>query len=287
MRKTKTTICKMVLFALVGGAALLSVTVSGFACAAAMPAEQALQNLDAPIAGKETAVDTIPAHLVHAVVAVEDRRFFEHRGLDYLRIFRALVTNLRQGRIVEGGSTISQQYVKNAYLYPDRTLNRKIKEAFLTIELERNYDKHEILYLYLDTIYFGSGVFGIKDAAMTYFGREPQEIDLPQAALLAGIIRSPENYSPFRNPELALQRRNTVLALMYELDYISKDAYIEALSAPLELNIHNNAGLYWPLDFPLPCLLFPGLASMQDSFNLSHPAIGISAYTDGVYAHHF
>ncbi len=178
----------------------------------------------------------IPIHLKNAVIAVEDRRFYEHNGFDYIRIVRAFFTNIREGRIVEGGSTISQQYVKNAYLYPDRTLSRKIKEAYLTIQLERNYPKEKILLMYLDTIYLGSGTFGVEEASRLYFGTEPHKLNLSQSALLAGIIRAPEIYSPINNLELSVSRRNTVLSLMYEQGYIDKQQYIDAILSPVELN---------------------------------------------------
>jgi len=185
----------------------------------------------------EISSDELPRHLKEAVIAVEDRRFYEHNGFDYIRMIRAFFTNLRAGRIVEGGSTISQQYVKNAYLYPDRTLNRKIKEAYLTIELEKNHSKDEILAMYLDRIYFGSGSFGIEEASRLYFDTEPSQLDLSQSALLAGVIRAPEVYSPLNNLELSINRRNRVLEMMFEQNLIDKKEYIEALSSEVELNI--------------------------------------------------
>ncbi len=183
----------------------------------------------------EISLDEISPYLLDAVVAVEDKRFYEHRGLDYGRILSAFVSNLQTGRIVEGGSTISQQYIKNAYLGPERTYERKIREAYLSIQLERQYSKEKILRMYLESIYFGSGVYGIVDASRLYYGIEPGALDLSQSALLAGIIRSPENYSPLNNPNLSLTRRNLVLALMYEQKYINKEQYIKALNAPLDL----------------------------------------------------
>jgi membrane peptidoglycan carboxypeptidase len=182
----------------------------------------------------DISLEEISPYLLDAVVAVEDRRFYEHKGLDYGRIISALVSNLREGKIVEGGSTISQQYIKNAYLGPERTYARKLREAYLTIQLERQYPKEKILLMYLDSIYFGAGVYGIVDASRMYYGIEPSALDLSQSALLAGIIRSPENYSPLNNPNLSLTRRNLVLALMYEQKYIDKEQYIEALNAPLD-----------------------------------------------------
>ncbi|MGM0366693.1 MAG: transglycosylase domain-containing protein, partial [Actinomycetota bacterium] len=162
--------------------------------------------------------------------------FYEHRGFDYRRIIGALWSNIRAGRVREGGSTISQQYVKNAYLGPERTLSRKIKEAYLTIWLEQKYSKEKILLMYLDTIYLGSGAYGIEKASRLYFGIQPRELDLSQAALLAGIIRAPEVYSPLNNLELSIARRNMVLALMYEQKYIDRKQLINALSSPVELN---------------------------------------------------
>jgi membrane peptidoglycan carboxypeptidase len=240
MKKTKKTIVRFILIFLVATSALMLFALQGAGPADAQTAGRAFPSFSYVSGSLEEAdvrisLEDLSPYLTDAVVAVEDRRFYEHRGLDYVRILSAFFTNLRAGRIVEGGSTISQQYVKNAYLGPERTLTRKIREAYLTIKLERQYSKEEILLLYLDTIYFGSGVFGIIDASMLYFGIEPSELDLAQSALLAGVIRSPENYSPLNNPELSMTRRNLVLALMYHQKYIDKEEYVRAVSVPLDL----------------------------------------------------
>ncbi len=175
-------------------------------------------------------------HIKKAIVAVEDKRFYDHEGVDYIRILGALIADIRTGELAQGGSTITQQYVKNIYFSPEKTLSRKIKEAAIAIQLERHYTKDKIIEMYLNTIYFGAGTYGIEKAAQTYFGVQAKDLTLPQSALLAGLVRSPENYSPFNNIENAENRRNLVLSLMYEQDLIEKDEYLNALTAPIEIN---------------------------------------------------
>jgi penicillin-binding protein 1A len=175
--------------------------------------------------------DQIPPVLVQAVVATEDREFFSHSGVDPQGVARALVANLRDDPLKQGGSTITQQYVKNTYLTSERTLNRKIDEAVLAIKLEREVSKKEILERYLNTIYFGRGAYGVQAAARTYFGKDVQQLGLPEAAYLAGIIREPESADANRpstdplaasNREEATSRRQDVLRAMVETNYITQ-----------------------------------------------------------------
>ena len=168
-----------------------------------------------------------------AVVATEDRKFFEHSGLDPIGISRALVNDIR-GRELQGGSTITQQLVKNAYLNAERSLVRKLKEAVLAIKVEQQYDKDEILERYLNTIYFGRGAYGVEKAAQLYFGRSAADLDLPQSALLAGLIRAPETADPERDPEAAKQRRAIVLKAMVRAEDISQEEADAANAAPVE-----------------------------------------------------
>jgi membrane peptidoglycan carboxypeptidase len=150
-------------------------------------------------------------HIKNAVIAVEDKRFYDHQGVDYIRIGGAFIADVRAGEFAEGGSTITQQYVKNVYFSPEKTFRRKANEALISIQLERNYTKDKILEMYLNTIYFGSGSYGIEKASQVYFGIKANELSISQAALLAGLIRAPEIYSPFNDMERSRNRRNLVL----------------------------------------------------------------------------
>ena len=175
-------------------------------------------------------------YIKDAVIAVEDKRFYEHQGVDYIRIIGALIADLRAGEIVQGGSTITQQYVKNVYLGPEKTFRRKINEAIIAIQLERHYTKDKILEMYLNTVNFGSGAYGVEKAAEIYFGVDAADLTLPQAALLAGLLRAPEIYSPFNDIEKARARRDLVLQLMYEQELIDTNEYLSALATPVEIN---------------------------------------------------
>ena len=133
----------------------------------------------------------IPQYLIDGVVATEDRRFYDHGAMDPIGVARAMVTNYMAGETLEGGSTIDQQTVKNIFLSPERTMSRKIEELALAVQLDRYYTKQEILELYLNTIYFGHGAYGLREASHTYFGKEPKELDLSQCAMLAGLPHAP------------------------------------------------------------------------------------------------
>ena len=159
----------------------------------------------------------IPKALRDAIIATEDARFYSHHGVDPTGIARAVYQNFRRGRIVEGGSTITQQLAKVLFLTPDKSLERKLKEAVLALELERRYSKDRILEMYLNQIYFGHGAFGVEAAARTFFGKSVAELSLPEATLLAGLPKAPSTYSPFEHPEAAKRRRATVLARMVDV----------------------------------------------------------------------
>ncbi len=165
--------------------------------------------------------DDLPRHLINAVVAVEDHRFWSHRGISPVAIGRAAVMTAL-GRSRQGGSTITQQYVKNAYVGNERSLWRKVKEAVLAIKLERQRTKQEIITDYLNTIYLGRGLYGVQAASKSYFGVKVDDLTIDQSALLAGIIRSPETYEPTRAPELARDRRDVALNLMVEHGYLDR-----------------------------------------------------------------
>jgi len=168
-----------------------------------------------------------------AIVSVEDQRFFEHRGIDVKGVARALWQDIRSQGIVEGGSTITQQFVKNAYIQNQRTIARKVREAALAWQLEQRWSKDRILTAYLNTIYFGHGAYGIQQAARTYFKKSAKDLTLPEAALLAGIPSDPTIYDPTVNPHEAKLRRYHVLELMFEQGKITRGAFERAASAPL------------------------------------------------------
>src|SRR5438309_8488561 len=158
----------------------------------------------------------IPQSLRDAVIATEDKRFYSHWGIDPIGVARAVVQNYRRGRIVEGGSTITQQLTKVLFLTPDKSLERKLKEAVLALELERRYSKDRILEMYLNQVYFGQGAYGVEAAARTYFGKPVSDLELGEAALLAGLPRAPSAYSPFDHPAAAKRRRDVVLNRMVD-----------------------------------------------------------------------
>jgi penicillin-binding protein 1A len=177
----------------------------------------------------------IPPALRNAIIAVEDSRFYSHFGVDVRGIVRAAYANFRHGRVVEGGSTITQQLAKVLFLTPDRSFSRKVKEALLALELEKRYSKDRLLELYLNQIYMGHGAYGVEAAARMYFGKSVQDLTLPEAAMLAALPRSPGNYSPFERPELAQRRRAIVVGRLLEQGYISETEAKTANRAPLGL----------------------------------------------------
>src|SRR3984885_3141603 len=156
-------------------------------------------------------LDQFPDHLIKAVLATEDRRFYEHFGIDFQGTFRRLMTNAQAGGVVQGGSTITQQLAKNLFLSNERTYERKINEAFLALWLEAHLSKNEILKLYLDRAYLGGGAFGVNAAAQYYFGKSVRDVTLPEAAMLAGMFKAPTKFSPLVNLPAARARANVVL----------------------------------------------------------------------------
>jgi penicillin-binding protein 1A len=168
-----------------------------------------------------------------AMVSVEDRRFYEHRAVDLRGIFRAIYADVVQKRVVQGGSTITQQFIKNTYLRDQRSIGRKLKEAALAWQLEQRWSKDKILTAYLNTIYFGNGAYGIQRAAQTYFGHGASKLTLAESALLAGIPSDPTLYDPVTNPRPARARRGIVLRDLLEQGYITKRQYVVATRAPL------------------------------------------------------
>jgi penicillin-binding protein 1A len=181
-------------------------------------------------------LEQVPQHVVNAFLAAEDDTFFEHGGLDYRAILRAFWVNLQAGgQVVQGGSTITQQVAKSLLLTPERRYTRKIKDMLLARRIEQHFSKQEILYLYLNQIYFGHGAYGLAEAARTYFGTTPGELSVTQAALLAGLPKAPSSYSPHNDPDAAEKRRSYVLKRMFEEGFITEGAYEDALAKPPEI----------------------------------------------------
>lgn len=180
-------------------------------------------------------ITQVPEHLKDAFIAVEDVRFYDHHGVDPKGIVRAVFANLTNKGVSEGGSTITQQLAKNAYLTQDRTLKRKIQEVFLALQLERKYTKDEILELYLNQIYFGQGAYGVQAAAKTYFGKNVEDLDLNECAMLAGIPKSPNYFSPLNNLQAAQERKGVVLDQMSKYGYISTSTATKTKAENLNL----------------------------------------------------
>jgi penicillin-binding protein 1A len=182
-----------------------------------------------------TPLEEMAPQLINAFVAAEDARFFEHRGLDFVSIFRAALKNLEAGTVVQGGSTITQQVTKSFLLTPERKWSRKFREAILAYRIDKAFSKEEILYLYLNQIYLGHGAYGVEAAAQNYFGVSADELTLDQCALIAGLPQAPSEYSPLRNPQKALARRKYVLGQMAEEGFITAEDAERATAQPLAL----------------------------------------------------
>lgn len=208
-------------------------------------------------------IKDIPKATRQAFVDTEDKRFFSHGGFDVRRIARAALNNLKARSFKEGASTISQQLIKNTHLSQEKTIARKLKEFKLTRKLEKQYSKDEILEKYLNSIYFGHNCFGIGSAAEFYFGKSPAELTLADSAILAGLVKSPNNYSPFKNPDNCLRRKQTVLSAMLKNGSITEEEKREALLAPLPLVPSQNKHYEGYLAF-----VFDELGSIAEEKNL-------------------
>ena len=181
-------------------------------------------------------LDALPSYLVQAVLATEDRRFYSHFGVDPLGLIRASFRNASSGAVVEGGSTITQQLAKNLFLSPKRTLTRKLEEAVYAVWLEQRFSKDQILELYLNRVYFGGGTYGVEAASRRYFGRPARFVTLPQAALLAGLLKAPSRYAPTRSVKRAGARVDEVLDNMVEAGYLTPEQARGANQQPLKLS---------------------------------------------------
>ena len=184
------------------------------------------------VKGKIVDVTALPPHITQAVLAIEDRRFYQHWGIDAKGIARAFIVNIQQGGFVQGGSTITQQLAKNLFLSRDRTLKRKIQELILAIQLERELTKDEILSAYLNRVYLGNGAYGIDAAARVYFNKSAQEINIREAATIAGLLKAPSRFAPSNNPEKSAARTKTVLRSMVDAGYIEQHEIVTYLQAP-------------------------------------------------------
>lgn len=186
--------------------------------------EKSVEEMVREIEAKEnyTTLDEMPLDYKNAVLAVEDKRFYKHPGIDPIAIGRALVHDIQAGAYVEGGSTITQQLAKNQFFTQDKKIVRKISEMFMAFRIERTLDKDKILELYLNSIYFGNGYYCVMDASLGYFGKYPWEMNFDESTLLAGIPNAPNDYNPLINPELAMQRQAQVLEKMRKAGFLEE-----------------------------------------------------------------
>lgn len=186
--------------------------------------------------GTYTPIENISEVVQEAVISTEDRRFYSHRGFDVMGIGRAAVGLVTQRRIVGGGSTLTQQLAKNAYLSADQTASRKLRELFLAIEIEKAYSKDDILEMYLNNSYFGQGVWGVQDASKKYFNKNASELNVSEAATMAAMLKAPSNYNPIDNYDKAIERRNIVLSAMADNEVISEEERQQAAASDLALS---------------------------------------------------
>ncbi len=178
-------------------------------------------------------LDKISEYVIDAFISIEDKRFYDHQGIDFIRIGGAIISDIKNSGFVEGASTITQQYVKNLYLSSDKTIERKLNEVLISMNIERLYNKNEILTGYLNSIYFDSGAYGIEDASLFYFGKHASELNLVEACSLAAIPKSPSNYSPIKNPENNKNRRQLILKELYDDGKINEETYIKSKNADI------------------------------------------------------
>lgn len=188
-------------------------------------------------------IDDVPKDVQSAFLSAEDSRFYSHNGIDVIRVFGALLSDIKSGSLKEGASTISMQLIKNTHLSNEKAWSRKIEEALLTLKLESTYSKQQILEYYLNTVYFGRGAYGIEAAAQTYFGISAKDLTLAQGALLAGVIKSPAKYAPHLKMANSISRRNLILDLMVKYEYISQSQADEAKNEAVTLNLKDNTAL--------------------------------------------
>jgi len=178
-------------------------------------------------------LEEMPEHLIQAVIATEDRKFYDHWGMDLRRLFGAILKNIVSVQFKEGASTLTQQLARQLYLSLEKTIDRKIKELITAIQIERTYTKQEILEMYLNHMYFGHGAYGGQSAAVKYFGKDLQDLTADECAILVGLLKAPNNYTPIRFPNKALTRRNIVLSAMHQMEYLTSDEYRDLIKKPI------------------------------------------------------
>lgn len=232
-------------------------------------------------------LELIPPHVVEAVVAIEDRRFYEHTGVDVSGLMRAALANLRAGRYAQGGSTLTQQLAKNMYLSPERTLLRKLEELSLAVWLELRLEKREILELYLNQVYFGSGAYGIEAAAQRHFGKSARALSVVEGAIVAGLLKAPSRYAPSNDPIAARRRGRVVLNAMGEAGYLSPDQLREALTRPVRFRRDSQAeaaptDVGYPVDLVLERM--PALLSADEGEILVETSIDLDLQREATAA---
>ncbi|MDD4569642.1 MAG: penicillin-binding protein 1A [Tepidanaerobacteraceae bacterium] len=227
-------------------------------------------------------IETIPKNLINAFIAIEDQYFYSHKGVNIRSIIGSLATNLMHGGIKRGASTITQQLVKTAFLSPEQAWKRKAQEAWLAIQLERHYTKNEIMEFYLNQIYFGHSAYGVESAADTYFGKSIDEVNLAEAAMLAGITKGPEYYSPYLNFDRAKERQEIILNTMAELEYISKDEAENAKKEELNLVGIKNVTADYKAPYFTDYVIRELAAQLQKELGLTEDEAYKKIYTDGL-----
>lgn len=212
--------------------------------------------------GNTVKISDLPKYVPQAFIAIEDKRFYKHNGIDYIRVMGAFLNDLKTFSFKEGASTISQQLIKNTHLSNERTLERKLKEIHITRQLEKKYSKDEILEKYLNIIYFGNGLYGIESASNVYFGKPSKNLEVNETAALAAIINSPASYNPYKNSEKLISRQKIVLKAMLDNNFIDKVQYENAIKAPLNFSFKqykNSQSIYSKLAVSESIKLLKGL----------------------------
>jgi penicillin-binding protein 1A len=228
-------------------------------------------------------VSSLPPYVGNAFIAIEDRRFRSHIGLDPVGMARALIADLAAGAYVQGGSTITQQLAKNLFLTPDRTIDRKVEEALLALHLESRYSKDEILTLYLNHVYFGAGAYGIEAASKLFFGKRAEELSLAEAAMLAGLVKAPSRYNPVSNPDAAASRAAVVLQAMQDAGFIDDKARADAVSTRVKIARElATPGAGYFVDYVMAQL--PGYAGSYDDSLIVETTLDLSAQTVAEHA---
>ena len=205
--------------------------------------DQNNQEIDISNTSQIAKIDSIKQHTIDAFLTSEDRNFYSHKGIDYKRLIGALLKNIKSGKLKQGGSTISQQLIKNTHLSSEKTLERKMKEFKLTKQLEKNYSKNQIIELYLNTIYFGNGNYGIEEASQSYFGKSAKNLSIAESAMLAGIISAPSYNEPVSHHATAEKKKNIILKNMQKLGKINEIQYKNAKNEQIVIKNNNNTSI--------------------------------------------